>query len=134
MAIEKFAIKKLILYSISVGLVLGFFSFNGCKKKEDLPSCSVERQVFRNLVNKQGTVFYYEQYKKFAVDIDTFIQYNIDTHINGLPCELPKKFQVDGTRVSINGKLEKFNDGENFFETVGGEQLYFLKIDQITLP
>ena len=126
--------KKLILYSIPVGLILVLFSFNGCKKKATLPLCLAERQVFRNLANQKGTVFYYQQYKKFAVSIDTFIKDNIDTHINGLPCELPKEFQVEGVRVSIDGELKKFNDGENFLETVGGEQLYFLKIDRITTP
>ncbi|MET4082590.1 hypothetical protein ABIB40_002550 [Pedobacter sp. UYP30] len=126
--------KKLSLFAMPIVLIMVLFSFNSCKKKATLPNCSAKRQVFRNLVNHQGTVFYYRQYNKFAVSIDTLIKDNIDTHINGLPCELPKEFQIEGKRVVLNGKLEKFNDGENFFETLGGEQLYFLKIDKITTP
>lgn len=111
---------------------MSLFTFSNCKKEANDTFCSTNRASIESLNNKKGVVIYYQKYSKYGVRIDTSFAANIDSQVIGLTCDLPRELQNEGTNVTVNGQLKKFTSEENISPQTAGDELYYLKISQIT--
>lgn len=104
-----------------------------CNKDADQDQhfCSIPRALGDTIVQRTGTVSYYDRYKRHAIVLDSAINNNIDNSYIGLVCSLPTALQIPGTKVMVSGTLKNFNAAENVRPVMGGEQLYYLDVKAI---
>ena len=125
-------IMKNLFKSISLCLMMiPIFNFTSCKKSSD-SFCSISRTSVGVITEQSATVIYYEKYKRYGIRIDITQAGNIDSQLVGLSCDIPKELLPEGTRVRLSGQLLQFNPAENIRPEMGGDDLYYLRIIQIT--
>lgn len=113
-------------------IVMSAFNFSNCKKKSVDSFCYTNRTTISNINAQKGMVIYYQKYDRYGVRFDTSLTGNIDSQVIGLSCDIPKELRSEGINIIVSGELKKFNDDENITPQMGGDELYYLAITQIT--
>jgi hypothetical protein len=103
-----------------------------CKKETEDDFCKIQRSAYRTVVNTEGMIVYSNKYQRYAVSFSLSIPNNIDSQTIGFVCYLSKEMQTIGLPVIVSGTLMNFNADENMTPEMGGQELYFLEISQIT--
>ena len=113
-------------------LAICITNFNCKKDEENIDSfCSISRNNFSVLNNKEGMIVYSNKYNRYAVNLTVNSPNNIDTQIIGFVCNLSEELKNIGLLVTVSGDLKTFNPDENMTPEIGGQSLYFLETTQI---
>jgi len=91
--------------------------------------CVKERTLNEHLTDKTAQLIYLDSKNKYALKFYPNFP-SIDEVTYCVICNQPQGIAVDDA-VKFTGKLFFFNSNENFNPSVGGENYYFTKIEQI---
>lgn len=128
MNIQMAQLSKIQLYYMILLVTIAI----SCNKTTLSPFCEIQRVPSTVLINKEGTIVYSNKFNRYGIDFHVTNPNNIDSKVTGLVCELPLDFQKTGLRVFVSGSLMNFNNNENMFPEMGGQELYFCNISSIT--
>lgn len=102
------------------------------KEKATDEFCAIQRSEVLQASNDEAIIGYYQKYNRWAIYTIADTAGNIDSRIIGLTCDIPTNMQVDGLPVTFSGTFKKFNADENITPQIGGDDLYYLTLSQIT--
>jgi hypothetical protein len=117
--------------SALVIVILLLTSFQ-CRKETADDFCKTQRTAFKKVASTEGMIVYSNKYNRYGVSFTLSAPNNIDSQTIGFVCDLSKEIQTIGLPVIVSGTLMNFNADENMTPEMGGQELYFLEISQIT--
>ncbi|TXD80675.1 hypothetical protein ESY86_20270 [Subsaximicrobium wynnwilliamsii] len=114
-------------------LFLTFLFINSCRSDDDSNDgnsfCEKERVLNENIENITAELIYLDSKNKYALRFYPNFP-TIDEVTYSVLCIQPEGISIDDA-VKFTGELYFFNSNENFNPSVGGENFYFTKIEQI---
>lgn len=102
-----------------------------CNKENPDDFCNRERVTADTLMNRTGTVFYSDPYKRWAINIDSASN-SMDNIYTGFPCSLSNELQKEGTKIKVNAILKKLNEDEIVLPKIKTQELFYLDITSIS--
>mgnify|MGYP006949997588 CR=1 FL=1 len=108
-----------------------FSSAFTCNKENEQEFCNRNREVADTLVDRTGTIYYNDPYKRWAINIDSSVA-SIDNSYIGIPCSFTSDFQKEGTKVKFSGVLKKLNEDEIIQPKISTQELFYLEITSIS--
>ncbi len=105
---------------------------SNCKKDETDSFCQIKRDLVSSINNQEAFIGFYAKYNRWAVFFKISNPNNIDTRVIGLTCDISPNFQIDGLPVIVSGNKKKFNTIENITPQLGGDELFYFEILQLS--
>lgn len=107
-------------------------SISSCNNNDDNNGdsfCEDERTLYENVEDKTAQLVYLDSKNKYALKFYPSFP-TIDDVTYCIICSKPTEISVNDA-VKFSGELYNFNSDEDFTPSVGGENYYFTKIEQI---
>lgn len=104
-----------------------------CNKVASDQFCYRERPLFLPVIAESGTVFYFEKYELYGIEIPNKNYIAKQPSVYGIVCNLPEALRSAGKKVIVSGTLRYFNSDEAILSSNELSHLYFFEINKITV-